>query len=408
MQHHAIVSPSALLTALGKAPNLDLVHTSGPLNLYMLTGAGIPSFDSAPYYATINTPSPDLRVLAKLPQGAALVFQEPTQGVPSIEEVPPVTDWDIRGNELTWAFVAQPPWTYEVVRLDSSALPGSKGGPPGLSVNRVQGERGSNGIELTIPAKDDLTNGSFLGGPWGPVGDCAYASGSDAQRFLSATVIAQGGPTSGPFLRLSARRDSACQSQRLTWHGGPVLLQIQLRHVAGVSPRLCLWETGPQHCAVIPPPTITGNDWTTYKWSGTPDFGTRALDLFLYADTEGDAVTTNDYANARVIELPSLPSLVLLGTPVTTSNAFALIIHHSSYSSSWYLSPSTEHVLVDGLLNGWLVPRGQAFKVAYSGDELFGISFVVSVLGVLVVLGLALSLVLWRDPRFGRRPLDRR
>ena len=149
---------------------------------------------------------------------------------------------------------------------------------------------------------------------------------------------------------------------------------------AALLPRLCLWETGPQRCAALPPPTINGNDWTTYKWSGTLDSATKAVDL-TYADSNGDnTVTINDYADVRVMELPLLPSLVFLGTPVTGGDSSALVVQHAAYSSSWHAPSGSDHVLVDGLVNGWLTSRADTVRIIYSGDAFIDIGIAVSVL----------------------------
>ena len=190
------MSPSALAAALGRAPNLGLVHASGPLSLYRISGAPIPTVESAPYFATINTSTPDLQVLTSLPYGAALAFHKPMRGIPSLQEVPPTSDWDVLGNRLTWAFVAQPMWTYELLRFGSQTVPQPKAGSSELAVNQVQGEKGSSSVEVTIDAKDDLINGSFRDGPWGTSRELCqrigrqYSAGS--QRNRSAAGRANG------------------------------------------------------------------------------------------------------------------------------------------------------------------------------------------------------------------------
>ena len=87
-----------------------------------------------------------------------------------------------------------------------------------------------------------------------------------------------------------------------------------------------------------------------------PDAGTTAINLFLYADGGGARRTINEYANVSVVEVASLPSLALLSSPQSSAPPSSeLVVIHSSYSEAWQGSAG-KHVLVDGMLNGWLVP----------------------------------------------------
>jgi len=100
-----------------------------------------------------------------------------------------------------------------------------------------------------------------------------------------------------------------------------------------------------------------------------------------------------DYADIRVLETPALPSLALLQDPMSrTPRSADLAIVHSSFSSAWQASPKGKHVLVDGLLNGWLLPlRSHDFSASYEGGKLFQTAEWMS-LGALPICGV---LLLW-------------
>jgi len=77
-------SPASLVGALQQAGNFNLVHRSGPLWLFRLRGAHADEPFVAPHFATVNTLTPDLRVLSRLPDQTALVSRSPLAGVPTV------------------------------------------------------------------------------------------------------------------------------------------------------------------------------------------------------------------------------------------------------------------------------------------------------------------------------------
>ena len=105
--------------------------------------------------------------------------------------------------------------------------------------------------------------------------------------------------------------------------------------------------------------------WSLYRTSVIPDPATRGLGLYVYADSDGIA-TVNEYANVRVVEVPALPSFDLLATPEGLPlSSRQLGVLHNSFSTQWQGPISGEHVLVDGMLNGWLMPRESPALIAY-------------------------------------------
>jgi hypothetical protein len=121
------------------------------------------------------------------------------------------------------------------------------------------------------------------------------------------------------------------------------------------------------------------------------------LDLYLYADVYvPGTLTENDYADVQALELPSLPQFDLVGTPLIAARSSSLVIQHSGYSPNWRGPDGSSPVLVDGLLNGWHVSPRQAFVVSYGPSDGVLASFWITGLGLVVTLGLGLSLIHWR------------
>jgi hypothetical protein len=399
-----ILTPSDLSNALQEAPNFQLVHTSGPLKLYRLVAPPIGGGESFASYATVDTASPDLRVLASLPPQTPLVTEPPSTGVPSLQEIPDVSHWTQVGSQLKWVLPDEPGRTYGLIRLDSTPgihpldeLVGHPPSPEGISVTRSNGTGSASYFEITLSGTSILANGGFDAGLWAPVENCADYHGAEATPYLNATVIPVGGPAGGPFLRLATRLDSACEKQDLKWQKGPVLITMSFRHVLGAAPRFCLYETGPERCANLPLPVPSTGSWTTYRAAYTPDPGTRGLNLVLYADSyRPNSLTQNDYADVGAVELGSLPEYDVLASPVSAAKGSRLVVEHSSYSGNWQGPSGSRHVMVDGLTNGWVLSDSRSFIATYQPDGPVRLSFVASTLAVMITLGLAASLIPWQ------------
>jgi hypothetical protein len=56
----------------------------------------------------------------------------------------------------------------------------------------------------------------------------------------------------------------------------------------------------------------------------------------------------------------------LLADPVPQRKSSGdLLVVHSSFSTKWHGPNNSEHVLVDGMLNGWLIHRGSSEVSTY-------------------------------------------
>jgi hypothetical protein len=113
------------------------------------------------------------------------------------------------------------------------------------------------------------------------------------------------------------------------------------------------------------------------------------LGLYLYADAGDPGVrTVNEYANVQVVEVSALPSFTLLSDPtVQPSPAMQLVVFHSSFSPEWQASIGGTHVLVDGMLNGWLIPAGShQFSAYYKPANAFSAAQWISLVAVAATL----------------------
>ena len=170
------------------------------------------------------------------------------------------------------------------------------------------------------------------------------------------------------------------------------------RAVQGLPPRVCLLEVGLGRCAALPD-LPQKNGWSSYTASLTPDPNTQAIDLLLYADANGDP-TVAEYANVQVSEVPGLPSFVLLHDLGQPTPPVHLVVMHSSFSNQWK-SNVGEHVLTDGMLNGWLVPSGsRLLEASYGPANELTLAQLLSVIAGLVALGILVWP--WASGRFRR------
>jgi hypothetical protein len=248
-------------------------------------------------------------------------------------------------------------------------------------------ERGNtNTISLSVPTRPAIMNGDFSQGMWGPVGNCNDAVKAQPGRDIRADLIPRGAPGGGAALRLSASIDSACEIQALNWHGGALVVSLLINQVQGAAPRLCVWEIGPQRCAALPNPSSTSG-WSVYRASVFPDAGTTSLAVYLYADAGPKGQTISEYANVQIREVAARQTWVLLGTPrLTPSDTPRLVVDESTFSPQWE-STIGMHVLVNGMLNGWLTPpQGALARPFFLPATVIAVAQWVSVVAFLIAL----------------------
>jgi arabinofuranan 3-O-arabinosyltransferase len=430
-----ITPPAALDRALREDKGMRLVHRAGKLELFALRGR-IGSSGSATSYATVNSATPDLRDLALLPSGTALISSPMRPAVPAVMQVAPVQDWQLAGNKLQ-TLVAEPSgWRYHVELLSATGASGppgassqrrrvqlvtrsrhrdghprrhrSSGASPARLVTRVLHPNGQVVEELSYKlGGSSSTDGDFASGTWGAVGNCAASPRTAATARLTARVLPGQGPAGQPALALSAKAESACEVRSLAWRAGPLFMSFWVRNVSGAAPRMCLWQLPIKSCAAMSPlpPSSSRSRWYHYQTIVTPDASARSLMLFLYADvyTPG-TLTINEYADVVVRQTQPLLQPVVMATPRRPERA-APPLHATgqSFSPDWIGPPGDPRVEVDGLRNGWLGPS------AGNDPPHFGLAswYVLSRYGSLLAAILILALALFRRPRGPSRRMTR-
>lgn len=345
-----IVSPAALLRSLDADPEMQRIHSDGPLSFFGLrTG-----FDRPPTtYATTTEAAPDLRALAVLPGRTALVTSPSRPGHVLVAYPPPAPDWTVRSNSLTTEVQVPEGWDYTVRSIAVTRSPESAD----LSVRTSAASGNRMNVQLSEPLGTSLlANGDFHDGPLSPVGNCDNALPVTSGDAFGASVLDQGGPNHQAALQLEASIDSACESAPLGWRRGSIDLRLETRSVAGSAPRLCLWEAPLDQCATTPP-LSSKSGWQTANMIVTPDAGTKTVRLFLYSDApSGGGTSIEQYADVRVRSTAPAPQVAVVGTPTTrVATADRLVAWTEGYSSAWTSPSGTTHVVVDGLRNGWIV-----------------------------------------------------
>ncbi len=390
-----ILRPNDLAAALSAAPNFVLVRQIGSLDLFALSSV-LRDPETIGSFVTINSQTPDLRLLSVLPPGTAIISSQSVAGVPSIYQAPPLELWQPVGDALEWRPASLPGSAYRIADLETKTVAvldrsGSFNIGSSAQVSYVP-DAINNAVTVSITGRAAISNGDFANGPWGVVGDCYDVASPHDQPKLVAKVMPNAAPGGLPAMQLSASLDNACVNQPLTWHGGPLVISLMAHHVEGAAPSVCLWEVGPNECAALPAIPIT-NGWTPYRVSVKPDLGTTALTMYLYADAAGQgARTIDEYADVQVIEVPALPSLALLATSGGQSaSPLRLVVMHNSYSDRWGVT-NGRHVVVDGMLNGWLIQPGSVqFTPSYGPTAVFRVAQFVSLAALILALVLFAS-----------------
>jgi arabinofuranan 3-O-arabinosyltransferase len=429
-----ITPPAALDKALREDPGMRLVHRAGKLELFGLRERISPA-GSVHSYATVNSDAPDLRDLALLPVGTALISSPMRLAVPAVLQVPPVSQWRLANGQLR-TFIAEPPGRHYHLKLLSAtgafkrtdassprprrfrtrragrprrpasgpSMPASwtPGNPGHLHARVVY--RGSQVVEeLSYKLGGSLlSDGDFASGKWSAVGNCAASPATASTARLTARVLPGGGPAGRSALDLSANADSACEWRSLAWRSGPLFLSLWVRNVNGAAPRMCLWQIPIKACAAMSPlPTSTSlSRWYHYQTIVTPDTGTRRLMLFLYADVyTAGALTVNEYSDVVVRRSPVVLQPVLVATPRRHElPVTALYTTGDSFSPDWVGPPGDQHVKVDGLRNGWLGPRSRYVPPRFGPSSWYLLSRYASLLAVGLLL--ALALLPWARSRY--------
>ncbi len=388
--NHSIVPPNDLAAALSGAPNFALVRHVGSLDLFALRGP-VAETELQSNFVMINTRTPDLGLLPLVSRNGALVSGVSRPGVPFVVQSPPLELWQAKGDTLIWQPPAPSGFSYRVAELASkSVVRLSDAGTYMTTGSQIVYAPGAPNDTLTVSVttRPMITNGDFTTGDWGPVVDCHALAPTQARPSLEAHVVSHATPNGLPALRISASLDSACEAQDLAWHGGAIVLNVMMKHIQGAAPEVCLYEVGPDRCASLPAvPDMS--DWFAYRVSVSPDVGTKAITLVLYADASEPGIRTiNEYADVRALEVSGVSTFALLADPNSQPTyTTQLLVVHSTFSSQWQGPTNSQHVLVDGMLNGWLIPTGsKSPSIYYKPAFAFGLAEQVSLATYVLLL----------------------
>lgn len=357
-------SPKRLAAALAADPRVRLVRRFGPLLLYRLREDAdiVPLVRSGVPYATSRAPTPNLVALSALPPGTAIVRHAPIPGVPDVVQVPSESAWQLDGRNLRAVVPLPPGRSYRLLQLGTAKLSQldvplrigalARVGPALARVGVTR--RDAFASVSTRVGPNELSDGNFETGQWQTsIGNCDAVPGTSPQLSGRLGLAPPGLP--GAELMLSASGDIACEARAISWRGGPVLLSLSARDLSGPAPAICLWEVGPDRCATLPP-FASSRSWQRYQQVVSPSGGTRGLSLFLYAlGGPGGTRGASAFADVEVRSLAVSPPLAILATGNNRSvRPPSLTTMDSTFSSVWTSPRPAQHVLVNGVANGWL------------------------------------------------------
>jgi glycosyltransferase involved in cell wall biosynthesis len=415
-----ITPPAALERALREDEDMRLVYRSGKLELFALRRSISPA-GTVTRYATVNSATPDLRDLALLPLGTALISNPMRPAIPAVLQLPPVSQWRVVGDELRTSVVEPPGWQYRIKLLSATGVfepPGVSSRPrdgltvrvrhhgtdahrprfpgtgPAQLIARAGHRDGQVVEEFSYKLGGSLLSGDFVSGTKGSVSNCADLPGTAPMAQLAARAVPGPDAAGPPALALSAKADSACEARSLAWRSGPLFLSLWVRNLSGAGPRMCLWEAPIERCATMPPfpSNSVPSPWCHYQAIATPDPGTRNLTLFLYADVYTPGVLTSDeYSDVVIRRFPVTVQPVVVATPWGHErSAPALYAASESFSPDWIGQPGTQHVEVDGLRDGWVGRHVADDPPRFSLSTWYQLSRLASLIAVGLLLALAL------------------
>jgi len=392
-------SPEALAAALASDPGVEQVRRFGLLALYRLrdNAAVAPAVHGDVSYATSETAAPDLLALSVLPPGTAIIRHAPIAGVPDVVAVPSEGTWSLVGRRLQETVPMPSGRSYRLVQLGTARTaraeaPLRVGSPAALGPVRVLVSASQSGAFATLSTRvgpNELSDGNFAAGQWQTtVGNCNAVP--DVPAEVGARLAPAPAGASGASLLLSASADIACESRAVSWRGGPVLLTLTARDISGPTPAVCLWEIGPDTCANLPA-FGTAAGWQTYQQVVVPPSGTQGLSVFLYADSGAGGVRgTSAFAAVGVRSISVSPPLAIVATARGRSpHPPSLTTADSTFSSAWTVRAPAQHVLVDGVANGWLSDASGPLAPRDTTAPLLAAGLVLAVAGAGATLVLA-------------------
>lgn len=354
-----VVSPKALVAALAADPQATLVHRSGPLFVFRVAGAQTRAVNRQVPYATSQSSVPNLLALSVLGRRTVLVRHSPIPGVSAVVPVPPEAAWHLQGNHLVENVPLPTRRSYTLARLDATGrrvvtfpLSSRAVRTGGIAVYVHREHSGTHAEVSVAVGSHELTDGYFRAGEWGVVGNCNAAPTSvpaDLRAHLGPPAPGLGGRS----LLLSADSGAACEARSVAWSGGPVLVSFAARRITGAGPAICLWEIGPNRCASMTPLSASAR-WHTYQEVVTPNRGTHALSLFLYAYAGSGTRTEDAYSGVSIRSAATQETWAIIAAGGAAHRPPELTTMMTAFSNYWSVGTPAQHVLVDGIMNGWL------------------------------------------------------
>jgi hypothetical protein len=189
-------------------------------------------------------------------------------------------------------------------------------------------------------------------------------------------------------LKLTSISGIACVAAAIPWNGGPLTVDLMTRHIRGDVPHLCIAQVGLNRCATLPA-LPAADSWTSYRTTFYPEAGAVALVLYLTAG-RGDPISTNDFASVKVTAVPIQTSKA----DAPLAQPLRLTVSDSGYSEGWSGPSGGEHVVVDGLFNGWITTRnpGGPVSIRYARADLINGGYVVSLMAIIAMIAVGLVL----------------
>lgn len=376
----SIADPTLLNQAILRDPRMKLVRSFGPLVIYRLRNEFRTPADN---YATAETSHPNLEALGRLPSYMSIVDSPPVSGHYAIVSLPPINQWQVKGDVATTKISLPSPERWSVsmpIGIDVHML-GSK-----AVSNRISNlEEVGAGLSFRL-GRSLLSNGSFTGGTWTSVANCNEVGNRVLpQGDLKESVRRHGGPEGSGALELSATTDTACVWRTVKQVQGSVLLSFDARSLAGSAPAMCLWEEPAGICGAtsVSLGPVQKGGWRQYRYDIKPLNGTKSLALYLYAQAMGSGGTIDEYANVACRSVLAREGrlaggLAVVAVPRKSVNGGSK--GGASYGS-YRLTRGSKSVLVDGLRRGGI----KGGKVVVSGPAVLRIVEAEAV--VIVILG---------------------
>ena len=420
-----LVNPDRLAQGLSHVPGISLMRSFRLLDIYALSEeAGSEVFPAVPV-ASGGQPHLIPGVMSLLPQEASVTMPERLPAdQPAFIWSPGGTTEILRiGDQALWKLEAHATSTgfsltatdpirarvglSRIAGLPARTLRFPDVTPPVVVTVKSQSflfKGGNSPVDLgfaTLPEKADVGLWEATGVSQidlrsvGSVGNCDRDDDQTREELgLSASTTEQEGI---PTLRLSARDHSACVAFPVRPFDPAARYRVQFDYkgVTGLPPRVCLWQDVVERCASLPALDLSPG-WHHFDATTALLPRAGALELFFYADGDGDSTTTTEFRDvlvrvderldlfliqeSRPVRLPQLRYEKLGPAEFRVSVRDAqdpyLLVLTESYAPGWQVYMESgdldvPQLRVNGYSNGWLLDRTGSYelRLAYEPER---------------------------------------